>query len=72
MFYARQNGGGTLTVFMCYVVNIWCVRESPDLSSGNMFVSDKKWNVSTKQYSCTVHRHLSVEALCFLIKLGGY
>ena len=42
MFYARQTGGGgTLTVFMCYGVNIWCVRESPDLCSVGMFVSDK-------------------------------
>ena len=47
------------------------MRESSDLSSGSMFVSDKKWNVGSKRYSCTVHRNLSVEALRFLIKLGG-
>ena len=36
MFYGRQSGGGTLTIFMYYGVNIWCVRESPDLFSGGM------------------------------------
>ena len=42
---ARQGGGGTMTIFMYYGVNIWCVRESPDLISGGMFVSDKKCNI---------------------------
>ena len=44
--YARQCGEGTPTVFMCYRLNVWCVRESPDLFSGSMFVRDKKWNVA--------------------------
>ena len=53
---ARQGGGGTLTVFMYYGVDIWCVRESPDLFSGGMFVPDKKWNVAYIHvvYSCSV------------------
>ena len=37
---ARQGGGkGTLTVFTYYGVNIWCVRESSDLFSGGMCLS---------------------------------
>ena len=35
-------GGGTMTIFMYYGVNIWCVRESSDLFSGGMSVPDKK------------------------------
>ena len=37
--YARQGGEGTPTVFMCYGVNVWCVRESPDLFSVGMCMS---------------------------------
>ena len=53
---------------MCYEVNIWCVRESPDLCSVGMFVSDK---MALNSIHVLLHRRLSVEALCFLIKLGG-
>jgi len=54
--YARQGGERTLAVFMCYGVNIWCVRESPDLFSGGMFVPDKKWNAGYIHvvYSCSM------------------
>ena len=41
-----QGGGGTLTVFMCYGINIWCVRESPDSFNDGLFVPDKEWNAA--------------------------
>ena len=65
---ASQGGGGTLTVFMHYVVNIWCVRESPDLISVGMSVPDKKWNASYIHvvYSCSVPDKVEEEHSCFL------
>ena len=60
--YARQGGERTLAVFMCYGVNIWCVRESPDLFSGGMFVPDKKWNAG--------YIHVYIHVLC-QTKCGG-
>ena len=54
-------GEGTLTIFMYYGVNIWCVRESPDLCSVGMFVSDK---MALNSFHVLLHRHLSVVALC--------
>ena len=64
---ARQGGGGTLTIFMYYVVNIWCVRESPDLISVGMSVPDKKWNASYIHvvYSCSVPDKVEEEHSCF-------
>ena len=38
----RHGVGGTLTVFMCYGMNIWCVRESPDSFSDGMFVPESR------------------------------
>ena len=43
---------GTLTVVMHYGVNIWCVRESPDLFSGSMLVPDKNVAYIHVVYSC--------------------
>ena len=62
---ASQGGGGTLTVFMHYVVNIWCVRESPDLISVGMCLSqNKKWNVAyINSIHVLLHRHLSGSSL---------
>ena len=55
-----------MTIFMYYVVNIWCVRESPDLISGGMFVSDKQWNVSYIHvvYSCSLPDKVEEEHSC--------
>ena len=41
---------------MCYGEDIWCVRDSPDLFSGGMFVPDKKWNAGYIHvvYSCSM------------------
>ena len=37
-------------------MNIWCVRESPDSFSEDMFVPDKEWNAAYIHalYSCSM------------------
>ena len=45
------------------------MRESPDLFSGSMFVPDKKLPINN--IHVLLHRHVSVVAHCFLMKLDG-
>ena len=52
---ARQSGGGTLTIFMYYGVNL-----SPDLFSEGMSVSDKKWNAIHVLYQTRWRRNTHV------------
>ena len=45
------------------------MRESPDLISDNMFVPNKKLPINS--IHVLLHRHFSVVAHCFLMKLDG-
>ena len=44
---------------------------SSDLFSDDMFVWVRSGMLFIHRNHALLHRHLSVEALCFLIKLGG-
>ena len=54
-------------------MNIWCVRESPDLCSGGMFVSDMKWNVAYIHvvYSCdkVEEEHALTVFMCYWVNI---
>ena len=69
MFYARQSGGGALKF---YGMNIWCVWGSHLVYLVVACLCQIRNGVlPTNSIHVLLHRHLSVVALCFLIKLGG-
>ena len=48
------------------------MRESPDLFSGGMCLSQiRSGMLPVNSIHVLLHRHLSVVALCYLIKIGG-